>query len=111
MQRRALLRPALPVRDGPRGEAMMEMTARSLPLYQEAVEALYPRITAGRIRVLGKAAASGLTGRVNDLTPDDLGILEAVMCDRYGARMADIWGRDDLAATGASEDDWALESE
>ena len=61
---------------------MIEMR---LPTRQEAVSALYALITAGRIRVLGKAAASGLTGRVTDLTPDELGIVETVMGGRKGA--------------------------
>ena len=87
---------------------MIEMR---LPVLQEAVEALYHRITAGRVRALGKAAATGLTGRVTDQTPDELGILEAALGSRYGARLFDIWMRDDLHVAGASEDDWALASE
>src|SRR5438105_978648 len=98
------------MRDGPRGAAMTEMTARSLPRLQDAVEALYRRITDGRVRALGKAVATGLTGRTNDLTPDELSIIEAIMSGRYSARMMDIWARDDLDAAGVSEEDWALAS-
>ena len=87
------------------------MTPRSLPRCQEAVDALHRRITSGRVRVLGTATATGLSGRTNDLTPDELAIIEAAMCDRYGARMSDIWMRDALDAAGVSEDDWALASE
>jgi primase-polymerase (primpol)-like protein/ribosomal protein L37AE/L43A len=82
-----------------------------LPTLQDAVDALHARLTAGRVRATGTAVASGLTGRVTDLSPDELGILEDAFGSRFGARLADIYMRDELDAAGASEDDWALESE
>jgi hypothetical protein len=90
---------------------MIEMTAPPLPVLQDAVDALHARLTAGRVRATGTAVASGLSGRVTDLTPDELGVLEDVMGSRYGGTYADIWGRDDLDAAGASENDWKLEKE
>jgi hypothetical protein len=82
-----------------------------LPVLQEAVDTLYARLTAGRVRVAGTAITTGLTGQVTDLTPAEVAILEDVMGGRFGARLLDIWIRDDLHVAGASEDDWALESE
>jgi hypothetical protein len=90
---------------------MIEMTAPPLPVLQDAVDALHARLTAGRVRATGTAVASGLTGRVTDLSPDELGILEDAFGSRFGARLADIYMRDELEAAGASEDDWALENE
>lgn len=87
------------------------MIDHALPTLQAAVDALHTRLTAGRVRATGTASCTGLTGPTTDTTPDELGILEAVMGGRWAARMGDIWGRDELHASGASEDDWALESE
>jgi hypothetical protein len=85
--------------------------AEVLPELQAAVDTLHAKLNAGRVRATGTAIGTGLTGRIDGVSPEVLGILEAVMGDRYGARMAEIWGRDDLHVAGASEDDWALESE
>jgi hypothetical protein len=38
-------------------------------------------------------------------------VLEDAMGGRWDARMLDIWSRDALHVAGASEDDWALETE
>jgi hypothetical protein len=84
---------------------------RALPTLQDAVDALHARLTSGRARATGNAVKTGLTGRVTDLTPDELGILEAVMGGRWSATMSEIWSRNALDAAGASEDDWALEKE
>ena len=81
------------------------------PTLQDAVDALHARLTAGRARATGTAVKTGLTGRVTDLTPDELAILEDVMGGRWSATMSEIWGRDELDAAGASEEDWALEKE
>jgi hypothetical protein len=83
-----------------------------LPTLQAAVDAFYARITAGRTAgATGKAVATGMTGRLPDLPPDDLEILGAVMGSTRAARMAEIWARDDLHAAGASEDDGRLACE
>ena len=63
------------------------------------------------LRATGNAVKTGLTGRVTDLTPAELGIIEAVMGGRWSATMSEIWSRDELDAAGASEADWALEKE
>ena len=84
----------------------------TLPTLQPAVDALYARINVGRAAgSKGKAVATGMTGRLPDLSPDDLDILGAVMGGTKGAAMTEIWSRDDLHATGASEDDARLECE
>jgi primase-polymerase (primpol)-like protein len=82
-----------------------------LPELQTAVEALHARLTAGRVRATGTAIGTGLTGRLDSVSPEVLAVLEAVMGGRHSARIAEIWGRDDLHVAGASEDDWALASE
>jgi hypothetical protein len=87
------------------------MTDQALPVLQAAVDALYARINTGRAHSTGTAVASGLTGPITNLSPDDLAILTEVMSGRKSARMADIWSRDDLHVAGASEDDFALEGE
>lgn len=78
---------------------------------QPAIDALYARLGAGRVRATGTAAASGLTGRVSDHTQDEVDIIGGVMGSRFGARLLEIWSRDELDVAGASEDDWALEQE
>jgi hypothetical protein len=85
--------------------------AETLPELQPAVDALHARLTSGRVRAAGTAVASGLTGRLDSVSPEAMPILEDVMGSRFGSRYLDIWGRDDLHVAGASEDDWALENE
>jgi len=78
---------------------------------QEAVTALYERLGAGRVRATGTAIGTGLVGRLDTVPPEGMAILEAAFGGRHGARLLEIWGRDDLHVAGASEDDWALASE
>jgi hypothetical protein len=86
-------------------------TVDALPTLQDAVDALHTRLGGGRARATGTAVQTGLTGRVTDLTPAELAILEDVMGGRWGAPLSEIWSRDELDAAGASEEDWALEKE
>jgi ribosomal protein L37AE/L43A len=87
------------------------MIDMALPNLQTAVDALHARLTSGRVRAAGTAVASGLTGPLPSLSPEAMPVLEDVMGSRFGARMLDIWSRDDLHVAGASEDDWVLERE
>jgi hypothetical protein len=87
------------------------MIDQALPVLQGAVDALYARINRGRVHSTGTAIVTGLTGRVDNLTEDETAILGDAMGSKYSDRLLDIWSRDELHAAGASEDDWALESE
>jgi hypothetical protein len=89
---------------------MIEMET-ALPTLQSAVDALHARLTSGRVRAIGTAAGSGLTGRLKSVPPEAMPILEDVMGSRFGARYIDTWARDDLHVAGASEDDFALAKE
>ena len=82
-----------------------------LPELQPAVDALHARLTAGRSRATGTAVTSGLTGPNTTPSPEVVQIITAVMSGPWGSRMMEIWSRDDLHVSGASEDDFALASE
>ena len=86
-------------------------TVAALPTLQDAVDTLHTRLTAGRVRATGTTLGSGLTGRIDNISPEALVVLGDVMGGRWGARLGEIWARDDLHVAGASEDDWALETE
>lgn len=84
---------------------------KTLPELQTAVDALQARLTAGRQRATGTAIGTGLTGRNLSPSAEVLALVEATMSGRHGQALNAIWLRDELHAAGASEDDWALESE
>jgi len=91
------------------GQAIQHTEA--LPELQPAVDVLHAQLTAGRSRATGTAITSGLTGPNTTPSPEVFGIIEAVMSGRWGSQMMEIWSRDALHVSGASEEDWALETE
>ena len=84
----------------------------ALPTLQAAVDTLHARLSSGRERATGSAAVTGLTGPlVGPLSPDAFTTLGDVLSGRFGEQMRAIWGREDIAAQGISEQDWAFECE
>jgi len=88
------------------------MIDRALPTLQAAVDALHARLSSGRERATGAAIGTGLTGPlVGPLSTDAFTTLGDVLSGRFGEQMRAIWGREDIAAQGISEQDWAFECE
>jgi hypothetical protein len=82
-----------------------------LPNLQAEIEALHAEVMGGEERAKGTAIASGLTGRTENLSHEAYELVSDITGGRYGAQMLEAWTREDPDATGASEQDWALECE
>ncbi len=87
------------------------MIDQALPILQDAVDALHARLSSGRERATGAAVVTGMTGPAETVSPEALDVLGHVMGGRFRDQMTAICSRDDVAAQGLSEQDWALECE
>ena len=87
------------------------MIHQALPTLQGAIDALHARLTVGRERASGAAIVTGMIGPVATLSPEALDVLGDILSGRFREQMSAIWGREDIAAQGTSEQDWAFECE
>jgi len=83
----------------------------TLPDLQAEAEAVHAEILGGE-SIAAAAVVTELTGAAEDVTPDALRVLEAVLGGRYAAQMAKVWAADFADFDGdESSGEWALAKE